>query len=165
MFEVGDKVVYENDGICTIEKIGSLDISSVNKERIYYTLIPVYNKGSKIFIPVDAPKNLRLAMSKKEVMALLEELPEIAPIEISDEKQREQEYKAAIRTGDSRRVIQIIKTIYLRKKKRRETGKKVTEIDERYFRMAEDKLYGEMALALSIEKEQVLSYIKKYLEK
>ena len=43
---------------------------------------------------------------------------------------------------------------------RAEDGKKVTEVDERYFRMAEDKLYGEIALAMHMEKSEVLSYIK-----
>lgn len=165
MFEIGDRVVYENDGICTIEEIGSLNMSSINKERIYYTLIPVYDKGAKIFIPTDAPGNLRLAMTEKDVHALLEKIPGIEPIEIMDEKRREQEYKAAIRSGDCQRVIQIIKTIYNRKKKRNEDGKKITEVDERYFKLAEDKIYGEIALALDIDKSQVLAYIKEYLEK
>lgn len=165
MFAIGEKVVHESDGICTVADIGTLDMAHISKERKYYTLIPFYNQGSKLFIPVDAAGSLREAMDEKAVRELLEKVAEIEPIEIQDEKRREQEYKAALRSGDCKRVIQIIKTIYLRQEKRIEDGKKVTEVDERYFRMAEDKLYGEIALAMNMEKSEVLQFIKKYLEK
>ena len=165
MFAIGETVVHDSDGICTVAEIGTLDMTHISKERQYYTLIPLYDKGSKLFIPVDAAGSLRAAMDEKAVRKLLEALPEIEPVEIQDEKRRELEYKAAIRSGDCKRVIQIIKTIYLRQEKRMEDGKKITEVDERYFRMAEDKLYGEIALAMKMEKSEVLDYIKKYMEK
>ena len=165
MFAIGETVVHDSDGICTVAEIGTLDMAHISKERQYYTLIPFYDKGSKLFIPVDAAGSLRIAMDEKAVRELLEALPKIEPIEIQDEKRREQEYKAAIRSGDCKRVIQIIKTIYLRQEKRMEDGKKITEVDERYFRMAEDKLYGEIALAMKMEKSEVLDYIKKHMEK
>ena len=38
-------------------------------------------------------------------------------------------------------------------------NKKVTATDERYFRMAEEQLYGELAVALSMKKEDVQAYI------
>ena len=165
MFAIGETVVHDSDGICTVAEIGTLDMAHISKERQYYTLIPFYDKGSKLFIPVDAARSLRIAMDENAVRELLEALPKIKPIEIQDEKRREQEYKAAIRSGDCKRVIQIIKTIYLRQEKRMEDGKKITEVDERYFRMAEDKLYGEIALAMKMEKSEVLDFIKKYMEK
>lgn len=165
MFAVGETVVHESDGICRVAEIGTLDMAHISKERKYYTLIPFYDKSSKLFIPVDAAESLREAMDEKAVMQLLEQLQEIQPIEIQDEKRREQEYKAALRSGDCNRVIQIIKTIYLRQEKRMEDGKKITEVDERYFRMAEDKLYGEIALALHMEKSEVVDFIKKYMSK
>lgn len=165
MFAIGEKVVHESDGICTVADIGTLDMEHISKDRKYYTLIPFYDRGSKLFIPVDASESLREAMDEKAVRKLLESLPEIEPIEIQDEKRRELEYKAALRSGDCKRVIQIIKTIYLRQERRIEVGKKITEVDGRYFRMAEDKLYGEIALAMNMEKSEVLQFIKKYLEK
>lgn len=165
MFTIGEIVVHVSDGICTVADIGTLDMAQISKERKYYTLIPFYDKGSKLFIPVDAAESLREAMDEKAVIKLLEKLPDIEPIEIRDEKRRELEYKSAIRSGDCSRIIQIIKTIYLRQEKRMEDGKKITEVDERYFRMAEDKLYGEIALAMHMEKSEVLDFIKKYIEK
>lgn len=55
--------------------------------------------------------------------------------------------------------MRIIKTIYFRKEERILENKKVTATDERYFRMAEEQLYGELAVALSMKKEDVQAYI------
>lgn len=53
----------------------------------------------------------------------------------------------------------MIKTLYQRKKSRVSNGKKVTIVDEHYFRKAEEQLYEELAYALELEKEQVGPYI------
>ena len=50
--------------------------------------------------------------------------------------------------------------LYLRKQDRIEHKKKVTDLDERYFRMAEDYLNSELSLALDISKEKINEYIK-----
>ena len=54
----------------------------------------------------------------------------------------------------------MIKALYLRKQDRIEHKKKVTDLDERYFRMAEDYLNSELSLALDISKEKINEYIK-----
>ena len=68
-------------------------------------------------------------------------------------------YKEAIRTYDCQSLVRIIKTLYLRKQDRVQQGKKVLSSDEYYLKKAEELLYGEMSLALSIPKERVESYI------
>ena len=55
--------------------------------------------------------------------------------------------------------------MYYRRKARIESGKKSTAIDERYFRIAENRLYEEVALALGIDREEVKDYIRQYIEK
>ena len=64
-----------------------------------------------------------------------------------------------------RTLIRIIKTMYYRRKARIESGKKSTAIDERYFRIAENRLYEEFALALGIDREEIKDYIRNYIEK
>lgn len=78
---------------------------------------------------------------------------------IQEEKRREQTYKEAIRTYDSRSLVQIIKTLYQRKSSRISEGKKVLSSDEQYLHKAEELLYSEMSIALSIPKEKVGSHI------
>ena len=57
--------------------------------------------------------------------------------------------------------MKIIKTLYLRKKSRLAEGKKVTAVDEKYLKIAEANLYGELAIALEMKKDEVESYIFK----
>ena len=53
----------------------------------------------------------------------------------------------------------IIKTLYLRGKERLASGKRLSSLDERYLKQAEEKLYVELAAALGIEKNAVGLYI------
>ena len=68
-------------------------------------------------------------------------------------------YKEALKTCDCRVWISMIKALYLRRKDRLEQGKKMTDLDERYFKTAEDNLYSELALSLGMKKDEMVSYI------
>lgn len=165
MFNIGDTVVTSN-GVCQIEKIGPLSgmgKSAAGKE--YYTLQPYFDNGGKIYIPVSGQDEaMRFALSKEEVNELVKEIKDLDQINISDEKQREAEYKSAVNSKDPRRLIRIIKTMYFRRKQRVESGKKSTAIDERYFRIAETRLYDEMALALDLGRDEVKEYVRNKIE-
>lgn len=160
MFEKNDYVIYGNSGVCMVKDIGPLDIPGIPAERIYYTLVPCYTKDSQIFTPVDSTKVvMRSLICREAVMKLIEEIPDIEPLWVTDEKQREAQYKETLRTCDCRELIRIIKTIYQRMQSRIAEGKKVTASDERYFHLAENSLYGEFAIALGIERDQVKDFI------
>ena len=108
---------------------------------------------------------MRRIMNKEEAQKLIEHIKEIDLMWVQEEKRREQTYKDAIRTYDSRSLVQIIKTLYQRKRIRIKEGKKVLSSDEQYLRKAEELLYSEMSLALSIPKDQVGAYILETVEK
>ena len=166
MFSIGDTVVCSN-GVCRIEKIGPLaGMGKSVADRTYYTLRPCFDNAATIYVPVDGDDNaLRFALGRDEVKQLMEEIDDLDQISISDEKMREAEYKSAVNSKDPRKLIRIIKTMYFRRKARIESGKKSTAIDERYFRIAENRLYEEMALALSVDRDEVKEYIRKFIEK
>lgn len=160
MFEKNDYVIYGNSGVCMVKDIGPLDIPGIPEERIYYTLVPCYTKDSQIFTPADSKKVvMRPLICREAAMKLIEEIPDIEPLWVTDEKQREAQYKETLRTCDCRELIRIIKTIYQRMQSRIAEGKKVTASDERYFHLAEDSLYGEFAIVLGIERNQVRDFI------
>ena len=156
MFKIGDLIVYGNTGVCTVEKIGKPDLTGVADDKDYYTLQPYYSRNSRIFTPCDNNKVvMRPVISKKEAEALIKDIPKIKLLVITDEKKREECYKETMRTCDCREFVSILKTIYNRKVTRLAEGKKVTASDERYFNMAEDKLFGELAIALGVEKNSI----------
>ena len=56
MFEKGEYVVYGSKGVCEITDISTINISGMNREKLYYFLRPVNDRDAKIFIPVDSDK-------------------------------------------------------------------------------------------------------------
>lgn len=166
MFEKGQNVVCSNKGVCVVEDITTLNISGVDKERMYYILKPLYMAGSTVYVPVDAaPDTMRGVMDREEAEAMIQSIPQIPPIETANDKLLEQEYRSCMKTNRSEEWIRIIKTIYLRKQKRLEAGRKVTAVDAKYDKLAEDNLYGELAVSLQMPKESVEAYIFEEMDK
>ncbi|MCH5260806.1 MAG: CarD family transcriptional regulator [Lachnospiraceae bacterium] len=160
MFEKDQLIMCGGHGVCRVVNITGNPIDKLDKVRKYYVLEPVFEKGSTVYTPVDNDKVImRRIMSKKEAEDLVGRITTIETVWIQEEKSREQMYKEAIRTYDCQSLVQIIKTLYLRKQNRLKEGKKVLSSDEQYLRKAEELLYSEMSLALSIPKEEVEAYI------
>lgn len=61
-------------------------------------------------------------------------------------------------------LVQLIKTIYARQQTAHAAGRKGGQVDECYRKRAEDTLYGELAVALDIPREQVEEYIRRTLK-
>ena len=164
MFRVGQYVVCGNKGVCTIEDITTLDISGVDKAKLYYILKPQYITASTVYVPVENASSLREVLTREQAEQLVEEIPKIPPLKISNEKLIEQEYRSCMRSNDSTEWVRVIKTIYGRKQKRMQAGRKETAVDARYCKKAEDRLYGELSVALGMERSQVCAYITDKLQ-
>ncbi len=158
MFKIGDYVVYGNVGVCRVENVGPVAIGMKGKD--YYTLVPVYERNSRLYTAVDSEKVvIRPVLTKEETDALIDEMADIETLWISDEKKREEIYKEAMHTCDCKEWVRMIKTLYLRKLDRISRGKKATSSDEKYLHLAQDNLYGELAFSLKMPKEQVEEFI------
>ncbi|MBR3684114.1 MAG: CarD family transcriptional regulator [Lachnospiraceae bacterium] len=166
MFQIGEYVVYGSTGVCKVVDIGPMNLPGVDRNRKYYTLEPAYSKGSKVFTPVDNNKNvIRPILTEDEAKQLIEEIDELENIWIKDEKNRELQYREVLQTCDCREAFRIIKTLYSRKMSRIAEGKKVTASDQNYLHIAEDRVYGELAIALSRPKEKMAEYITECIAK
>ncbi len=160
MYLKGEFVVKANTGVCIVEDILSRRLTESSDEKEYYCLAPIADNRAKVFVPVDSDKsNLRKAMSHDEAMALIKAIPEIEVKWIESDKNREQEYKNAMRSNDPKALVGIIKNLYLRNKDRIAHGKKVTAVDDRYFKLAENALYSEIAHALDKRLEDMKQLI------
>ena len=160
VFGIGDYVICGNKGVCTVENITTLNISGVDKEREYYILKPLYMAGSTVYVPVDSPKeSMRKVLEREEAEKLIQAIPNIPLLVITNDKFSEQAYRECIKTNDCEDLVKIIKTIYMRKQKRIQAGRKVTAVDAKYFHMAEENLFGELAVALNISRKEVEGYI------
>ncbi len=165
MFKIGDYVVHYKESVCEVVEVGKLSMSFANKEKDYYTLKPLYNAGGTVYTPIDnEKKQIRAMITKEEAQDLIRKMPEIETVRVTDEKRREFAYKQALLTNECKEWVSIIKTAYLRKKKRLDSGKKSINVDDKYLAIAEKFLYGELATALEMQKEEVKEHILKELK-
>ena len=161
MFQKGDYVICGSNGICSVEAVTTLKMPGVDSNKEYYLLKPVFSPQSTVYIPVNFPEgSLRRALTKEEAMALIRTIPTLPEIAITDEKNLESIYKEYMLSNNISRQIMLIKTIWKRQEKRIRNGSKTTALDTRYFKQAEQYVNEELAVALSIPKDEVVSFIK-----
>lgn len=160
MYKKGDYVIHKSRGLCRIFDISTLDIENVDRNRLYYFMTPENSSACRIYVPVESEQTtLRKPISKNEALRLIDGLPDLDEVKISEEKQRENVYRSAIVNEDCQSLFQVIRTTYLRKEDRIAHGRKCTAVDEKYQRAAEDILYSELSYSLNIQKDQVKDFI------
>ena len=96
---------------------------------------------------------------------MIDRIPQLEQIGVTEEKLREQVYKECMRSCDCVNWIRMMKTLYLRRQERVRQGKKVTATDERYYRLAEDNLFTEFSISLELPRQQVQGFITERLER
>lgn len=166
MYQEGTLLVHPTYGVCEIVQIGKVEMNHIKNERIYYTLVPLYDSKSKLYIPTDSDGlGLRPVMTKECAQELINRLSEIEPLSVQNEKEREKVFKELLKSGDCEDISRVIKTLYLRKQARLLAGKKAVSLDEKYLYIAREHLYGELAVSLGIDKDGVEEYITKCIEK
>lgn len=152
--KIGDYVIYKKD-TCQIKEIKKNKFNNND----YLVLRPIDDESLKIEIPVaTSGELLRKPIDKAEVMRLIARIPEIDVISCN-EKLIEAEYKNLLSSGSHEDLIKIIKTTYLRNKKRLDNKKKIGDKDNYYFKKAERYLYNEFSISLNMSFENAKDYI------
>lgn len=166
MFQENDLIVYGNSGVCRVKAVGPLDgISAAQKDRIYYTLEPVYDKG-RIYIPVDTKVFMRLVISPDEARALIGSIPQMKEetFEYESRKMLSDHYEASINSHSCEDLLRLIRYVYMRNQRAAAIKKKPAQLDERYMKRAKELLHGELAAALGIGYDDVEQYIRDALK-
>ena len=71
-------------------------------------------------------------------------------------------YQAALQSHDCEELVQLIKTVYA---KSRRHGRRVSQVDQRYRKRAEELLNSELSVALGIPLKEVPAYINQKIGK
>lgn len=164
MYQKGELIVYGNKGVCEITDISTINISGISKDKLYYTLRPMNDREGRIFTPVEGKTVMRRVLTRQEAEDLIESIPTIGSLWVADERQRELNYRQATNSCDCREWIKIIRTLWTRNQERMSQGKKVTAMDKKYFKIAEDNLYAELSVSLDIPQDKVKDYISERVE-
>lgn len=167
MFRIGDKIVYGSTGVCTVEDITTVNLRGVDKNRLYYILKPLYQDGI-IRTPVDNDKVFkRPVITRQEAEALVDMIPTVKASAYNEKNlaQLRSHYQEYLGSFDCADLIELAMSIYAKKQDAVRQQKKFGITDERYLKRAEEMLFGELAVALEISREEVPNYITQRLKK
>ncbi|MBQ7840708.1 MAG: CarD family transcriptional regulator [Lachnospiraceae bacterium] len=167
MFQKGDLVTYGSKGVCRIADITTLNMDGIAKDRLYYEMSPVDDAGSKIYTPVDHEKSknvMRPVLTGRQARELIERIPMLEQPWIRDDRAREADYREAISHCDTEKMMAMIKTLHQRRRERVAQGRKLTAMDARYLKVAENNLYEELAVVLEISENEVEVLVKEKLQ-
>ena len=156
MFSVGDKIIYGENGVCTVESIGPLTMAGAPKEKLYYYLSPLIGSGT-YFAPVDSGAYMRPVMSKAEAEALIDSMPGIQPAICTDNRFNHVDafYKELFKQHSCEALVSIVKGLKSRMSDRKTKSSRA----EATMKRAKDILHGELSVALEIDVKDVEDYI------
>lgn len=152
MFKTNDYIIYNKD-ICKIEKI----LENYYNNENYYDLKSISDNSLSIKIPTSS-KKIRPLITKDQIKEIITNIPNIEVIKEND-RMIENTYKTLMHSGTHEDLIKIIKTTYLRNEKRLNNNKKISEIDDSYFRTAEKFLYNEFSIVLNKTYNETKDYV------
>ena len=156
MFSVGDKIIYGENGVCTVESIGPLSMAGASKDKLYYYLSPLIGSGT-YFAPVDSGAYMRPVMSRAEAEALIDSMPGIQPAICTDNRFNHVDafYKELFKQHSCEALVSIVKGLRSRISDRKTTSSRA----EATMKRAKDILHGELSVALDIDVKDVEGYI------
>ncbi len=160
MFSVGEKIIYAENGVCTVEKIAPLSGSGPGKDKLYYHLNPLIGSGT-YFAPVDTPAYMRAVMSREQAEALIDSMPGIEPAICYDNRFNHVDafYKELFKQHSCEALVAIVKGLRIRMAERKTRSSRA----EATMKRARDILHGELSVALDLELGQVEDYIQSRL--
>lgn len=156
MYSVGDKIIYGENGVCTVVKIAPLDMSGASADKLYYHLAPLVGSGV-YFTPVDSNAFMRPVISREEAEALIASIDSIEPAICTDTRFNHVDafYKELFKQHSCEALVAIVKGL----KGRMSEKKTKSSRAESTMKRARDILHGELSIALGIELSEVEEYI------
>lgn len=167
-FNLGDCVVYGTNGICVIEEIAEMSFITGAPKSMYYTLNPVNNNGSAIYIPADNEKlmgKMRKLMTKDEIDELLTGMRDKELAWENDRRFRSENFHEIMVQGVTQDLLLMIRCIYLKKHELIADGKKLNVTDSNILKAAEKLVEEEFSCVLGIDHDEVGDYIRKLISK
>ena len=137
MYQAGDYIVYGTSGVCRVDEVKPSPFED-EADRQYYTLTPVTGTET-IYIPVDSPVFTRPVISKEKAEELVREIPNIDVDHFKSHSMRlsSEHYQEVLQSHDCGDLVQLIKTVYA---KSRRSGRRLSQVDQRYRKRAEELL-------------------------
>lgn len=156
MYAVGEKIIYSESGVCTVELIAPMEGSS-DESRLYYHLRPLVGTGI-YFAPVDSGAFMRPVISREEAEAVIAAIPGIEPAICNDNRFNHVDafYRELFKKHTPEALVAIIKGLKIKANERKTRSSRADATMKR----AKEVLHGELSVALGIEYALMEEYIK-----
>ncbi len=161
--QTGNFVIYRSTEICRIEGFENKSFDNVTVME-YCVLVPADGGSSKYYVPMDlAQTKLKRLLTKVEIDELIDGMKGEQPDCGSTEDHRKDVFNEVLNSGDHRRIISMLHSLYLERQERLAQGKKLLAADEKAMKSAEALIDREFAFVLGIEQSDVSCYIAERL--
>ncbi len=167
-YQKGDYAVYGNTGVCLVEEVGNLSFGRGEPEKCYYTLRPLADKNSVIFVPFDNElllSKMRPVCTDKQIESILCSHLD-SPIEWNnDRKTRNAVFRDILNGTDLSALLALIRCLYCQMQTLGESGRRLSASDNDILQNAKRIIGAEFSFVLGITPEDVHDYIKTRLGK
>lgn len=166
MYQQGDLILYGRTGVCRVEDITDVRERGASEVQKYYVLRPLY-QSCNITTPVENGRVFtRPIISREEAEQVIGAIPEITPEPYHNRNlnQLREYYRSCMETYNCLDLIKMTMSLYAKKREAEEQKRKFGAVDERFMKEAEELLFGELAAALGIERDEVRGYISEKLK-
>lgn len=157
-FEVGDKVVYPNQGVAVIQDRVIKRIGGIKGE---YFLLAIETTSSTVMVPADNIDSigLRRLSSKGLLKKFYRILKDGSPETETDAKERYKQNVERMKTGSLVAVGEVLKSLHVLSQK-----KNLGIRDQRMFDSARQLVVSELAAVEGISEEEAWAQIETLLE-
>jgi CarD family transcriptional regulator len=159
LFQIGEKVVYPNQGIGTVENISTRTFGA-QFER-FYLLRLTYNSMT-VMVPFSHVEEigLRRVTRNVDVSRVLGYLSERQPRPKSDWKDRFKENSEKMRSGSLVEIAEVMKTLLVL-----QTGKPLSFREKKMLQRARHMLITELSISKSLKELEAVDVLQKALAK
>lgn len=152
-YKIGDYVLYGFSGSCQVVEIGPLSFGGPDK--IYYSLKPVYDSRSTVYVPLNKENEIvRKVITKPEAEEVLKKISQGPSNDTAFEREGCEE---VLKSGDNVEVSRVIRQLRNLRKENRKNHKGLNISEERILRDAERIFFSELATALEMTMEDTLA--------
>lgn len=163
MFELNEVVIHKSAGACVICDIVTQNFGGGDNQ--YYLLKPKFptfvNKALEIYLPIARESEfIRKPLTKTAVLNLINSIPTMEKIWITDAKTRKLKFEQIHQSGDMKGLCQLIKLLYVEPEF---FNKPMSLTDRNFLNKIRTNVFDEFAVSLQIQPKEVENYIKQYL--
>ncbi len=120
MYQEGDKVINSNGVACVIDRIERMKIPHSKIRKNYYVMHDIQKSDNVYYIPQENEENMRSPMTKAEAEGLIDNIPQVDPIDVKFDRFRDEAYRKCMKEATPEVLVAMLKYFVARKKSVRE---------------------------------------------